>query len=98
MGFKREGLDDRIKLVSISQGAEFEIELSRFDGPQPRFAYVDDSGGSVELLHGLALNGRIVIPQRPDFMWLRAPRDCVVFRGTVEGRARGRLVSSADGR
>ena len=84
-----QGKDDRVRLVSISKGAEFAIDLSRFEA-DTAFAYVDDSVSDVLILHGLAVDGRITIPDRPDFMWLKGPRDCVLLRPTAEARKDGR--------
>lgn len=85
------GKDDRVRLVAISKGADFEIDLSRFTEAEPAFAYVDDLGTSVLILHGLAVDGRITISDRPAFMWLKGPRDCVLMRPTAEGTKDGRV-------
>ena len=72
--------DDRVKLVSITRGADFEIDVSRFAMPAA-FACVDDAvQGAVKVLEGLEVVGRITIADRGRFMWLDGPRDCVLMR------------------
>ena len=83
------GKDERVRLVSISSGADFLINLSLCAEASPAFAYVDDVGCGVQILHGLSLDGRITIPDRPRFMWLDGPRDCVLLRPTEEGMKGG---------
>lgn len=82
---------DPVRLVSITRGAEFEIDLSRFAEPNPVFAYVDDVRGSLDELRGLVIDGRITLADRPVFMWLQGARDCVRLRVTVEGARAGRV-------
>lgn len=82
------GKDDRVRLASISSGADFVIDLARC--AEAAFAYVDDVGCGVQILDGLALDGRITIPDRPRFMWLDGPRDCVLLRPTDDGMKSGR--------
>ncbi|NJN96515.1 MAG: hypothetical protein HC875_21610 [Anaerolineales bacterium] len=84
--------DNPVKLISIARGAEFEITLAAFPEAEPLFAYVDDVAGGVELLRGLALAGRLTLPDQPPFMWLHGPRDCVLFQTTAAGRQAGRVV------
>jgi hypothetical protein len=91
------GKDDRVRLVAISKGADFEIDLSRFAEAETAFAYVDDVGSSVEILHGLAVDGRMSIPDRGPFMWLDGPRDCVLMRPTEQGRKDGRVSFRSHG-
>jgi hypothetical protein len=64
------------RFVSISRGAEIEIDLSDANSPLPAFAYVDDVGAEVLPRYGLRLEGRAVIHDQPQFMWLDGPRDC----------------------
>jgi predicted TIM-barrel enzyme len=75
-----------VRLVSISQGADFELDLSAFSEAEPVFAYVDDVGAGVEVLRGLVVDGRMTIQNRPPFMWLQGPRDCVLLKASAEGR------------
>jgi hypothetical protein len=84
---KWQGLDARVRLIKITDGANFEIDLTRFKDPAPTFAYVDDYKGSVEVLQNLRIDGSITIEDRPDFMWLRGPRECVRLRTTGEKKA-----------
>jgi hypothetical protein len=78
-------MNTRVQLVSISEGADFEIDLSAFPEAEPVFAYVDDVGSGVEELRGLVLDGRMTIHDQPSFMWLKGSRDCVLLRATTEG-------------
>jgi len=88
-----KGHDDRVRLVSISRGAEFELDLARFPDAEPTFAYVDDYDGSVEVLRGLEVAGTITIPDRPQFMWLEeGPRTCVLLRATAAGMGERRAA------
>jgi hypothetical protein len=91
------GKDDRVRLVAISKGADFEIDLARCAEVEPAFAYVDDLGTSVEILHGLTVDGRITIPDRPAFMWLTGPRNCILMRPTPEGTKSGRVSFRSHG-
>lgn len=70
---------------SISWGAAFEIDLSAFPEPEPVFAYVDDVGAGVEVLHGLVADGRMTVHDQPPFMWLDGPIDCIRLKVTPEG-------------
>jgi hypothetical protein len=79
---KWQSMDPRVRLVAITHGADFEIDLTGFPDPTPAFAYVDDDGGSVEVLQNCSIDGHITIDDRPDFMWLRGPRACVQLRST----------------
>lgn len=78
-------MSNPVRLVSISRGAEFEVDLSAFSEAEPVFAYVDDVKAGVEVLHGLVVDGRMMIQDRPRFMWLEGPRDCVVLKPNAEG-------------
>ena len=40
------GKDDRVRLVDVSKGAAFEIDLSRFREAEPAFAYVCPTWGA----------------------------------------------------
>lgn len=79
---KWQSVDPRVRLVSITHGADFEIDLAAFPDPRPAFGYVDDTDGSVEVLQNLSVDGTVTIDHRPDFMWLRGPRACVQLRAT----------------
>lgn len=81
-----------IRLVSISQGADFEVDLSASPEPEPVFAYVDDVGCSVEPLSGLVAEGRMTIEGQPPFMWLQGARTCVLLKAKA-ARGGGNLVS-----
>lgn len=78
-----------VRLVDITHGADIEIDLSAFQEAEPVFAYTDDVGAGVEVLHGLEVAGRMTVEDQPPYMWLRGPRDCVLLRVTPEG-AHGR--------
>lgn len=84
-------MNDAVRLVNISRGAVFEIDLSRFAESEPAFAYVDDVRGGLDELRGLVTDGRITVADRPAFMWLQGPRDCVRLRVTPEGAREGRV-------
>jgi hypothetical protein len=77
---KWQGVDHRVRLVSITRGADFEIDLTGFPDPTPAFGYVDDYKCPVEVLQNLSIDGNITIENRPDFMWLQGPRECVLLR------------------
>ncbi len=79
---KWQGMDQRVRLVSIAHGADFEIELAGFADPTPTFGYVDDDNSRVKVLQNLSIDGTITIEDRPDFMWLQGPRECVRLRAT----------------
>lgn len=81
-----------VRLVSITHGAEYEIDLSPFAEADLLFAYVDDLGCGVEPLRGLVADGRVTIEGRPPFMWLDGPRDCALLRVTEDGRRAGRVA------
>lgn len=80
-----------VRLVSISRGAEFVIDLSTFTEPEPLFAYVDDLDGSVEALRGSVIAGHITLYDQPPFMWLAGPRDCILLTPSAEGTEEGLL-------
>lgn len=84
---KWQSMDPRVRLVSITRGADFEIDLTGFDDPAPTFAYVDDDKCEVEVLQNFSIAGNITIEDRPMFMWLRGPRQCVLLRATGRGKA-----------
>ncbi len=81
-----------VRLVSITNGADFEADLSAFAEAAPVFAYVDDRGSRVEVLSGLDVAGRITVPDQPEYMWLKGPRDCVLLKATPEGVRAGRVA------
>jgi hypothetical protein len=68
---KWHGLDHRVRLVSITHGADFEIDLTGFSDSAPAFGYVDDAKCPVKVLEN-----------RPAFMWLDGPRECVLLRAS----------------
>ena len=92
-------MNPAVKLVSISQGAEFDIDLSAFPGAEPVFAYVDDLGSEVLPMFGLDIAGRMTIEDQPEYMWLNGPRNCVLLKTNAEGRRdrRVRLCSLGAG-
>ena len=81
-----------VREISITHGADLEIDLSTFSESDPVFAYVDDTGHGVMPLSGLDVEGRMTIPDQPDFMWLKGDRDCVVLKANEQGRKEGRAV------
>ena len=85
-------MSNSIRLTSISQGADFEIDLSAFPEKEPIFAYVDDVNGSVKPLSGLVVDGLLKIENQPSFMWLRGTRSCVLLKASLECR-QGNLAS-----
>ena len=66
--------------------ALFEIDLSFFPEPEPRFAYVDDLRCRVEVLKGLAITSPMTIEGQPDFMWLSGTREGVLLTATAACR------------
>tara|TARA_R110002096_G_scaffold29509_5_gene88964 strand:+ start:34608 stop:34964 length:357 start_codon:yes stop_codon:yes gene_type:complete len=74
-----------IQLLSITRGADYEIDLTGFAEPEPSFAYVDDVGSKVQVLSGLVEVGRITIEGQPDFMWLEGARDGVLLKALPGG-------------
>jgi len=90
---KWQGMDQRVRLVSIAHGADFEIDLSGFADPTPAFAYVDDYKAPVKLLENLSSDGTITIENRPVFMWLDGPRECVLLRATGGEKASFRSLA-----
>ena len=74
-----------VRLVSISHGADIEIDLSAFLEAEPVFAYVDDVGAGAEVLGGLEISGRMTVEGQPRYMWLDGPRDCVLLKATADG-------------
>jgi hypothetical protein len=90
---KWQGIDDRVRLVSITHGAEFEIDLTGFTDPTPAFGYVDDYKGSVKVLQNLSIDGNITTEDRPAFMWLQGPRECVLLRATGGEKASFRSLT-----
>jgi hypothetical protein len=81
----RWDLNQPVRLVSITDGADFEIDLSAFPEAEPVFAYTDDGGAGVKVLSGLEVTGRLTVPDQPAYMWLNGPRDCVLLKATPEG-------------
>jgi hypothetical protein len=81
-----------VRLVSITHGADIEIDLSAFAEPEPVFAYVDDVGSRVEVLGGLEVAGRMTVEGQPPFMWLDGARDCVLLKATPQGIQERRAV------
>jgi len=75
-----------IRLISITHGADYELDLTSFEEAEPQFAYVDDVGSDVRVLSGLMETGRITIENQPDYLWLTGPRDCVVLRASRDCR------------
>jgi hypothetical protein len=91
---KWQGMDQRVRLVSITLGADFEIDLTGFtDDPTPAFGYVDDYKCPVKVLENLSIDGKITIEDRPDFMWLEGPRECVLLRATGGNKASFRSLA-----
>jgi len=70
----------------MSEGADFEIDLSAFSEAEPVFAYVDDVGVRLQPLSGLAFAGNLAIEGRPEFMWLEGTRNCVLLKAGLELR------------
>jgi hypothetical protein len=81
-----------VRLRSITNGAEYEIDLSVFAEDNPRFAYVDDVGCKVLPQAGLDVVGSITIYNQPPFMWLAGPRDCMLLFVNAEGKQAGRVA------
>lgn len=78
-----------VRLVSITHGADIEIDVSVFPETEPVFAYVDDVGSGVKIMGGLEVIGRLTVEGQPPYMWLNDPRDCVLLKATPDGvRAR----------
>jgi hypothetical protein len=50
-----------VRLVSITSGADIEIDMSAFPEAGPVFAYADDVGGRIEVLGGLEVAGRMAL-------------------------------------
>ena len=86
-----------VRLVSITQGADFEIDLSAFPEPEPLFAFVDDVEAGVKILQGLETAGTMTIPDQPWYMWLNGPRNCLLLKPTPEGAQEGRVSFRALG-
>jgi hypothetical protein len=84
-------MNNSVRLVSISEGADFEIDLSAFLEPEPLFAYVDDVGSLVAPRFGLVVAGRIRIDDQAPFRWLHGTRDCVLLKASMKGRQAGRM-------
>ena len=74
-----------VRLVSITHGADFEIDLSVFPEAEPVFAYTDDVGAGIKLLSGLEFAGQMTVQGQPQYMWLDGPRDCLLLKATPEG-------------
>ncbi len=79
-------------MISITQGADFEIDLSAFSEKEPVFAYVDDGRCLVKPLSGLVIDGRLKLENQPPFMWLEGTRDCVLLKASLECR-QGNIAS-----
>lgn len=71
-----------VQLLSITYGADYEIDLTAFPEPEPSFAYCDDVGSKVKIHSGLVEAGKLTINDQPDFMWLEGPRDCVLLKAS----------------
>ena len=81
-----------VREVSIRHGADLEIDLEAFSEREPIFAYVDDTGDGAKPLFGLDYEGRMVIRDQPDYLWLEGARDCTLFKVNEQGRRERRAV------
>mgnify|MGYP001805047964 CR=1 FL=1 len=75
-----------VQLLSITHGADYEIDLSAFPEPEPVFAYCDDVGSMVKIHSGLVEAGKRTIKDQPDYMWLEGPRECLLLKASLESR------------
>ena len=75
-----------IRLVTISKGAEYELDLAAFPEAEPLFADVDDYHGTVLPLKGLVIVGTVVIEDQPSYMWLSGTRNAVLLKASKEVR------------
>lgn len=83
---------DALRLVGITRGAEFDVDLAAFPEAEPVFAYVDDCGDDVLPLRNLALAGTMTIEDQAPYLWLEGPRRCVLLKASAAGRE-GRVAS-----
>ena len=86
-----------VQEISITHGADLQIDLSHFKEPNPVFGYVDDTGDGVEPISGLELHGRMVINDQPDFMWLQGSRDCILLKVNADGEKERRVLMRSMG-
>jgi hypothetical protein len=56
-------MKDAVRVLSITRGAEYEIDLARFPEAEPLFAYVDDAGSMVRAGRGLVPYGWLTLPE-----------------------------------
>lgn len=69
---------------------DFEIDLRAFPEAEPMFAYVDDYASRAVPLVGMVAAGELVIPDRPQYIWLKAgDRRCVLLRANRQDAPNG---------
>ncbi|HEY1957748.1 MAG TPA: hypothetical protein VGH28_19140 [Polyangiaceae bacterium] len=94
-----------VRLTSITEGAELEVDLHAFREAEPRFAYVDDvmeqriahGRAAVVPLRCFVLDGMLAVPNQDDYMWLRGDRHCVVLKAQRDARETASFRSLAVG-
>ncbi|MEO0446923.1 MAG: hypothetical protein AAF191_12690 [Verrucomicrobiota bacterium] len=90
-------MNQAVSLVSITHGADLQIDLSHFAEPYPVFGYADDLGTGVIPLSGLNFHGEMAILDQPDYRWLTGPRNAILLKVTRQGRQDGRVLLRSQG-
>ncbi|MCA9692286.1 MAG: hypothetical protein KC636_21990 [Myxococcales bacterium] len=88
---------NRVRLVDLTHGPVFELDVAAFPEDAPRFAYYDDSGAQAEAVAGLVDEGHVEL-ELPSGRGTLETRRCQLFRATrADDDARARLRSRTVG-